>query len=216
MKKPILLLSALLSWSLAAQAQSTVQVGVKTGLSLAVLDGTINSGAEFKPSFHVGGVLRWRPSPRVAIQPELVFSQQGSDNRFPLGPATLESKTNLSYLNLPVLVKVYLGNVVNVQVGPQFGLLVAAKEKGDVSYSSSGGIKTGEEDVKSYYKSDFGVCAGVGADLKNGLLLAARFNYGLSDIDNNAFTQRIRDQAGFGGLHNRVLEVSVGYVFGSK
>lgn len=216
MKKTIPLLCALLSYSLAAQAQSTVQVGVKTGLSLAVLDGTINRGAEYKPSFHVGGVLRWRPSTRVAIQPELVFSQQGADNRIPLGPVTLESKTNLSYLNLPVLVKVYLGNVVNVHVGPQFGLLVSARDKGEVGYSSSSGIKTGDEDVKSDYKSDVGVCAGLGADLKNGLLLAARFNYGLSDIDNNAFTQQIREVADLDGLHNRVLEVSVGYVFGSK
>ncbi|MGY2130967.1 porin family protein [Hymenobacter sp. HD11105] len=214
MKKSILLVSALLGWSLATQAQSTVQVGVKTGLSLAVLDGTINTGAEYKPSFHVGGVLRWRPSARVAIQPELIFSQQGYQN--PSGPFTLENKTNLSYLNLPVLVKVYLGNVFNVHLGPQFGLLLAAQKKGDLSITSNGGVVSGEEEVKKFYKSDFGVCAGLGADLKNGLLLAARFNYGLSDIDNNALTQQVREQAGFGGLHNRVLEVSVGYVFGSR
>jgi hypothetical protein len=103
-----------------------------------------------------------------------------------------------------------------VQVGPQLSLLFAAQDKGEISYSSSGGIKSGEEDVKEDYKSDFGVCAGLGADFKNGLLLAARFNYGLADIENNAFRQQIRNQAGLGGLHNRVLEVSVGYVFGSK
>jgi hypothetical protein len=222
MKKPILVLSAMLGLSLTSQAQSTVQLGVKSGLSLAVLDGTVNRGAEYKPGFHVGGLLRWRPSARVAIQPELVLSQQGANNRIPLQWVTLESKTTLLYLNLPILLKVYLGNVFNVQAGPQFGLLVAAQDKGQVGYysgsngSNGSGFVSETNDVKDDYKGDIGLCGGLGADLKNGLTLAARFNYGLTNINNNALDQRMREQLGFGGLYNRVLEVSVGYIFHAK
>ena len=217
MKKITLVLGVLLGWATTAQAQTEVQVGVKTGLSHAVLNGTINQGARFKSGFHAGGVLRWRLSDHVAIQPELVFSQQGSNNRNPRVPITLENKTKLSYLNLPILVKVYLGNVVNLQVGPQFGLLLAAQEVSQVSSGPNGsGFRTVDDDVKDDYKGDIGVCGGLGADLKNGLLLAARLNYGLSDIDKNVNSQQVREQLGFGGLHNRVLEFSVGYVFGAQ
>ncbi|WP_375435771.1 porin family protein [uncultured Hymenobacter sp.] len=220
MKKTILLLGVLLGCAATGWAQTGVQVGVKTGLSLAVLDGTVNQGANFKPGIHIGGVLRLRPSKHIAIQPELVYSQQGSDNKIPVGGGiTLENKTKLSYLNLPILVKIYLGDVFNIQLGPQFGLLLAARQDGQVGYSSGSngsGFKTENLDVKEDYKGDIGLCGGLGADLKNGLLVAARLNYGLTDINNNEQEKAAREAYGFGGLHNRVLEFSLGYVFGGK
>ncbi len=161
-----------------------------------------------------------RPSKHIAIQPELVYSQQGSDNKIPVGGGiTLENKTKLSYLNLPILVKIYLGDVFNIQLGPQFGLLLAARQDGQVGYSSGSngsGFKTENLDVKEDYKGDIGLCGGLGADLKNGLLVAARLNYGLTDINNNEQEKAAREAYGFGGLHNRVLEFSLGYVFGGK
>ncbi|WP_045688879.1 porin family protein [Hymenobacter sp. AT01-02] len=205
---------------MACWAQTGVQVGAKAGLNLAVLDGSINQDTKFKPGFHFGGVLRWRPAAHFALQPELVYSQQGSNNEIPVGPGVaLENKTKLSYLNIPVLAKIYLGNVVNLQVGPQFGLLLAAQREGQVGYyasSNGSGFRTEDVDVKDNYKGDVALCAGLGADLKNGLLLSARLNYGVTDINNDESQKQLRDYLDIGGLHNRVVEFSVGYLFGSK
>jgi hypothetical protein len=220
MKKITLLLGMLLGGVATSQAQTGVQFGLKTGLSMAVLDGTINQETKFKPGLHVGAVMRWRPSTHVAIQPELVYSQQGSSNEQTVGYGTmLENKTKLSYLNLPILLKVYLGEVVNLQVGPQFGLLLGARQDGQVGYysgSSGSGYTSKDIDVKPDYKGDVGLCGGVGIDLKNGLIAAARLNYGLSDINNNEKDKQAREYYDIGGLHNRVLEFSVGYMFGGK
>lgn len=220
MKKITLALGLLLGGIATSQAQTGVQFGLKTGVSMAVLDGTINQETKYKPGLHLGTVMRWRPSTRVAIQPELVYSRQGSSNEMTVGRGiTLENKTKLSYLNLPILLKVYLGEVVNLQVGPQFGLLLGARQDGQVGYQSNsgnGGYISATKDVKADYKGDVGICGGLGIDLKNGLLVAARLNYGLTDINNNQLDKQIREVFGIDGLHNRVLEFSVGYMFGGK
>ncbi|TGD78465.1 porin family protein [Hymenobacter wooponensis] len=220
MRKFTLLAALVLGAAGATQAQTTgVQFGLKAGLSEAVLDGALNQDANFKTGAHFGGFLRWRPSARVALQPELVFSQQGSSNKIPLSVVTLENKTKLNYLNIPVLLKVYLGDVVNLQVGPQFGLLMSAHLDGQTGYTSSSNgnsYRVENVDQKDFYKGDIGLCGGLGVDLKNGLLFAARLNYGLTDITKDENTKKMRDYFGIGGLHNRVIEASVGYAFGSK
>lgn len=221
MKKIITLFTIVtLSSGAAAQAQQSVQVGAKAGLSMAVLDGTLNQGASYKPGLHLGAFLRWRPSTRFALQPELVYSMQGAKNSIPDGSRDLISKTRLSYLNLPILAKVYIGKVVNVQFGPQVGMLLSGRLKGDLGYDmASDGtlyLVTDDIDVKKRYKGDFGLCGGVGVDLPNGLILAARLNYGLTDITKDKDEKRLRDYYGIGGLHNRVLEFSVGYAFGGR
>lgn len=213
-------LTLALGTSLAARAQSpTVQVGPKAGLTLAVLSGQINRSAEFKTGLAIGGFLRWRPSERIALQPELVFSQQGANNTVNYGGMTAESKVSLNYLNIPVLLKIYLGNVVNLQVGPQLGLLFSARRVGQDGYfsgSGGSGFTTEDTDVKADYKNDFALCAGLGVDLPSGLVASARVNYGLTDIDNNEVSIASRRFFGIGGLHNRTIEFSVGYALGSK
>ncbi|GGF05094.1 porin family protein [Hymenobacter cavernae] len=214
---PLALLSAITLSTHAVQAQSTTSFGIKAGLTQAVLDGTINQDTEYKAGFHAGVFLRWRPSAHFALQPELTYSQQGSKNTFPLQYVDLKSKTKLTYLNVPVLAKIYLGNVFNIQVGPQFGVRLSAREAGQISYTSSSSgssYQTADVETTKDYKSDVGVSGGLGIDLKNGFVAAVRLNYGLTDIDNNSQTKAARKYfEDMGGLHNRAFEFSVGYAF---
>ena len=204
----------------AAQAQRTgLQFGPKAGLNLSVLDGQINRSANFKPGLLVGGFVRWRPSERIAIQPELVFSRQGTTNKATYLGNEAINKIHLNYLNIPVLVKVYLGKVVNVQVGPQFGLLLSGQRVGQYGYytgAGGNGYLTEDVDVSGSYKSDFAMCGGLGIDLPSGLLASVRINYGLSNIDNDARSMATRQALNLGGLHNRTIEFSVGYALGGK
>jgi hypothetical protein len=216
MFKTITVLAGMLAFGAAAQAQTTgVQFGVKSGLSMAVLDGTLNKGADYKPGLHLGGFLRWRPSTHFALQPELVYAQQGCKTESFNG-VPFKGKIKLNYLNLPILAKVYLGKVFYLQAGPQFGMLLSAHDVGQKSYSSNGGYTEADVDVKKNYKGDVSLCAGLGIDLPMGLGIATRFNYGLTDINNDAQEEQVRKYLGIGGLHNRVAEVSLSYAFGGK
>ncbi|MET4107381.1 porin family protein [Hymenobacter sp. UYP22] len=219
MKKITLVATLLLGGASISWAQTGVQAGLKAGLTTAVLSGSINQNTKYKSGFHVGGMLRVRPSRVFAFQPELIFSQQGSSNEIPLGPVTLENKTKLSYLNIPLLAKLYLSEAVNLQVGPQVGLLLAARQTGQTGYysgSGGSGFRTEDLDVKADYKGDVGLCMGLGVDLKSGLTFAARVNYGLTDINNNEQEKQLREALRIKGLYNRVLEFSLGYLFSSK
>jgi hypothetical protein len=187
-------------------------------MSLSVLDGQINRSAQFKPGLAVGAFMRWRPSERVALQPELVFSQQGTTNKLNFGGYPAENKIKLNYLNIPLMLKIYLGSMFNVQVGPQVGLLLSGRRVGQNSYYSNSGVSgytTEDVDVKNLYKGDFAVCGGFGIDLPIGLLASVRLNYGLTDIDNDDASVALRKALKIGGLHNRTVEFSVGYAIGS-
>jgi len=217
----LLLTASLAAGSIsAASAQHTgLQFGPQVGLNLATLDGQINRSASFKPGLLLGAFVRWRPSERIAIQPELVYSQQGTANKATYLGHEAVSKIRLNYLNIPLLVKVYLGNVVNLQVGPQVGFLLSGRREGQYGYyTSSGGegYLTEDVSVSDSYKADFALCGGLGIDLPNGLLASVRIKYGMTNIDGDTKSMAVRQFLGLDGLHNRAIEFSVGYAIGGK
>jgi hypothetical protein len=161
-------------------------------------------------------MLRCRTSERFAIQPELLYVQQGSGSGFTSGSTSADYDVRMHYLNLPVMLKIYLGSMVNVQFGPQFGLMISAWKVGQVGTSSYGAVNANTEVSDDYYTGDMAVCGGIGVDLPNGLVASARLNYGFTDITNNENEIKFRKAVGIGGLHNRGFEFSVGYLIGAR
>lgn len=161
-------------------AQAQVSLGIKAGANISKFDA---EGAENYTAIH-GGAFALFKLTKIGIQPELLFSQQGMKFK----DVTTETfKT--SYLSIPVMVKLYLVAGLNIQAGPQFGFLTAAEVEG--------------VDVKDALKSsDISANIGLGWDLPFGLTIDARYNFGLSDIN---------DDPGFDELKSRVIQVSVGY-----
>jgi len=97
------------------------------------------------------------------LQPELLYSQQGAE--FNAG------KFDLDYVNIPVVLKLYLIQGLNLQVGPQFGFVV----NDDITVQGiEGQVKTND--------FDFSGVVGAGYDLPLGLRIDARYNFGLSDV----------------------------------
>ena len=91
--------------------------------------------------------------------------------------------------------------MLNVLVdGPQFGFVLSAKDKFD------GAGDSGEEDVKDLVKSTaFGANVGAGYTFDNGLRLAARYNLGLSEVnDDDSFGDGV-------SWKNHVIQFSIGY-----
>jgi len=186
MKKLNLLLIALLLSVGAAMAQAQFAVGIKGGLNFAKFDASDFDGSiKNKTGFH-GGAFALIKLSKIGIQPELIFSQQGSKFRF----STDDLEGNFNYINIPVILKLYTVAGINLQVGPQFGFLSKAEING--------------ENMKDSFKgSDLSLGIGAGWDLPFGLTIDARYNLGLSKIDDN--------DPNYEAVKNQVIQVSLGY-----
>lgn len=186
MKKINLVVLAILFSTSAMFAQAQFSVGIKGGLNFAKFDATqFGESVKGKTGFH-GGAFALIKLSKIGIQPELIFSQQGSKVRFASG----EGEGNFDYINIPVMLKLYTVAGINLQLGPQFGFLSKAEVDGD--------------NVKDSFKgSDLSLGIGAGWDLPFGLTIDARYNLGLSKIEDN-------DPA-YEAVKNQVLQVSLGY-----
>ena len=146
----------------------------------------------------------------------MVFAQQGTDNKLNFAGISAKNSIKLNYLNVPVFLKIYVGKVVNFQFGPQFGILLSGRRVGQSSYftgSYGSGYQTEDTDITASFKNDFALCGGIGIDLANGFTSSLRINYGFSDINNDAQDKVVRDYLGIGGIHNRGIQLTVGYLF---
>lgn len=187
MKKIRILLLALFVVGASASAFSQAQfsLGVKGGLNFANLDVSSLSGTyNNRTGYHLGAFGLFKFS-KIGIQPEIIFSEQGSEVKDPqLG----SFESNFSYVNIPIILKLYTVAGINLQAGPQFGFLTSAK--------------LGDESIKDEIKgSDVSLGLGVGWDLPFGLTIDGRYNLGLSDVSDDSASE----------IKNQVWQVSVGY-----
>ncbi len=145
---------------------------------------------------------------KLAIQPEVVFSQQGETYAY----TGSDYGTKLDYVNIPVMFKFYLVQGLNLQIGPQIGFLT--KAIGSVKDVSTGAITT-DQDVKSFMNStDYSVAVGAGFDLPFGLNFTARYNIGMSDINKYTGTTpptNTQSWMGTSASKNQVFQFSLGY-----
>ena len=179
--KKILSFTVLIFFTIILFAQAKVEIGLKGGANFANTD---IDNAESITAFH-GGVYGLIKLANIGIQPEVLWSKQG--NEFSVGSIT--SDLDLTYINIPVMLKFYLPLGLNFQAGPQFGMLTNA-EQDNVDIS---------ETLKS---SDISAALGAGWDTPFGLQFTARYVLGLSDIN---------DLGGSESISNRIFQLSIGY-----
>ena len=182
-----------------AFAQAQFAVGLKAGPNFSTIDTKSSPGTNYKnrAGFH-GGAFVLIKAAKIGVQPEIIFSQQGS--KVEINSQDFES--NFSYVNIPVILKLYTVAGINIQAGPQFGFVTNA----EAPIQEQLGGTTSVRDVKDRMKSsDFTVAMGLGWDLPFGLTLDARYNLGLSKIYDDAPSQQTEDSK------NQVFQFSVGY-----
>jgi len=191
MKKKLIVfvvaLCALISSS--AIAQVKVAIGIKAGPNFSTVNAS-DAGATYKSrtGWHGGGFVLFKLS-KIGIQPEVLFSQQGANVHYSTG----QKSVDFNYVNIPIIVKLYTVLGINLQVGPQFGFL---------SNSPTVRDPQGQTIDNAYKKSDVSAALGVGWDLPLGITLDARYNLGLTKINNDAALSTAK---------NQVWQVSVGY-----
>lgn len=201
MKKTIqVLIVCLVLVSQQAYSQAEVAFGVKGGPNFSTINTESSASENYKnrTGFHGGAFVLVKVA-KFGIQPEITFSQQGS--KVVINSKNFES--NFSYVNIPIILKLYTIAGINLQVGPQFGFVTSA-EAPIQDQLNPGTYKVA--DVKDKMKSsDFTVALGLGWDLPFGLTLDARYNLGISKIYDQAPSQETVNGK------NQVMQISLGY-----
>lgn len=180
--KKILLTTVLCALCVFAFAQAKIEVGLKAGANFANPE-IENINSESVTSFHGGAFLLVKLA-NIGIQPEVLYSSQGSQ-------VSGASDINLDYINIPVMAKFYLPLGLNLQFGPQFGILSDNLQDLD-----------GDGAKDQLKNSDLSAAFGAGVDLPFGLKVDARYVLGLSDINDSLVDTEVK---------NRMFQLSIGY-----
>ena len=164
--------------------------GVKGGINISDINVERGSDPDTRVGIHLGGLAHIHLSKHFAVQPELMYSNQGAERR----DNRNDYKTKLHYINIPVLLQFMTGSGFRLQTGPQFGVLMGAKYK----------VNDTETDIDDNYKTpDFSWSFGASYVTRKGLGFDARYNHGLSNINDNPGND----------YRNRVVQLGVFYQF---
>ena len=176
--KKLFIAIAFVSTGLIASAQA--KFGAKAGANFYQFGGEDGSDLEsqkMKPGFYLGGFANLSITEMLSVQPELLFSNQGTMVKEGDAKATW----NLNYINIPVMLQYNTTSGFYAETGPELGLLMSAKQK----------VKVGDEsesmDIKDSFKGiNFSWGLGLGYKLPSGIGFGARYNLGLSNIIDEA------------------------------
>jgi hypothetical protein len=159
----LLLLIPSLTHDTSAQRWGHSGLGMKLGGQLCNLIASDRTYLAV-PGAVAGAYVPLLVSERLELQPELLISYQGSDLQHVERDAT---RLRMLYLQVPLSVKLFLTNAINLQAGLQAGRCLQAKaDDTDVT-----------ADMRTY---DVGFTAGLGVDLQRGVDITARYYGGTS------------------------------------
>ena len=187
-KLSVFVLAVLLGSALMAQTQP--KLGIKGGLNVATLNLEEDEDNESRLGLHAGLLAHIHLAPQWALQPEVVYSGQGTE----IGDFKLKN----DYINVPIMIQYMFDNGFRLEAGPQLGFLIKAKIEGN------GAEVTNTEDYK---KTDIGVGLGLGYLSYSGIGINARYNLGLTDIND------ADDITPASKIQNRVFQVGLFYMF---
>ncbi|MDR2910020.1 MAG: PorT family protein [Bacteroidales bacterium] len=184
-------------------AQNGIEFGVKGGLNLAHQNLAHKKQASLKihPGIHAGIFAEYTLNNFVGIQGELLYSMMGSEEEYSwpipdtdnLGNAKIIYKND--YVVLPIIAKLYVIKGLSLDLGPQLGYIISAKDKIN---------KNGETTTTNYYdivdgKFDVAFAMGLSYKLSNRFSVSGRFNLGITEFNNGY------------DLKNNVAQFGIGY-----
>lgn len=185
-----------------------IKYGSKLGINFSSFTGDETDGLSTRTSLHAGAIAEIKISDDFSIQPELLYSSQGtkSDYSETLDGTTINySNIKLEYIIIPLLAKFYVVEGLSLEAGPQIGFLITADR--EFKKTDNGETETGEENILNEVKGmDFGLNFGLAYKLESGIFLAAHYNLGLSNINDFNGSDEVKNQ-------NNVIQFSVGYFF---
>lgn len=186
--KPGHFLPLLAAVLITSSAMAQFHIGIKGGANIVKVDGQ-SFKDQFKYGYHLGGFAEIGVSRKLAIQPEVLFSQYSTtvDSSYKSIYQNVfnsdQSTVRLNYLTVPVLLNYkLLGNFLVLQAGPQVGILMDQSK----TLLQNGG--------KAFSDGDFSMVGGVQLKL-SAIRLSGRYLVGLKNINDIDNKDRWKSQA---------------------
>lgn len=185
------------------EAQVTFKPGLRGGLSLSTIS---EMHANYRPDFYIGGFGEINLSKRYALQPEINYIRQGSNNvaRNFIDPNTQTETTvhqdlQMSYLSIALLNKLKFGSF-QVQFGPALDVLL----NDNLAFR------------KTY--NDLSFVTGVAYKMPSGLGFEFRFKKGLLDVlDSDYYHNNSNNHYLFGDYNTNInFQIGISYSFETK
>jgi opacity protein-like surface antigen len=162
--------------------KNETKFGAKTSLNLANIVGEDAGDANVFVGFSVGLFAEFGLTDKLSIQPEILYSTQGSKSEGPFyyegSVYNVKATLKTNYINVPVMFKYQVANKFTLEAGPYVGFLVSAKVKAEIS-----GLGSDTQDAKELFKStDFGLGLGMNYDFTDVIFANLRYSAGLVQI----------------------------------
>lgn len=174
------------------QAQPSMMLGFKAGLNFSELDldeGVLGSvEADTRKGVAVGAFLTFMPSSFISIQPEVNYTQWGSE----FVVDGIENELKITYIQVPLLAKFNFGPMPGMGVRPHLALgpYAAYVADCDFTFGQEGDFDCAEDDDETGSQDlvkqwDFGGVFGGGLEFsgaRGSLIIDGRYNLGLADV----------------------------------
>ena len=191
MKKLLTLLLLCLISSVSAQG---LDFGLKLGFNFANVSGI--DDFQQRTGLSAGLFAGARLGDKLGFQIDALYSQQGAEvgNTY----SDIVQDFNLDYISIPVVVKYYLSDNLNIHAGPQMGILL--NDETSVLNQTFDAI---EADTLDWLGT-----VGIGLDLPLGLRAEARYSFGLTRVNGSVTIPSLGTiQEG----RTRMTTLSIGY-----
>ena len=164
--------------------------GIKVGANLANTSSSFEtavgaSDPKTKAGLLLGIYSQFQLSQGLRLQPELLYSNEGSLIEAPLGANNTQAilfRNRLGYLNIPIMLQFTKGSGFYFEAGPQIGFRLSAKSKFENPTTSGSGPTRVTDYKKSTKGTAISLGAGAGYEMANGLGIGIRYMLGLTDI----------------------------------
>lgn len=202
MSKKILFFIAVFFTVLNIQAQISVKPGLRAGFSFSTIS---EMHANYKTDFYTGGFAEIKITKHYALQPEINYTRQGSNDvaRKYYDQNTQTDRVEyldleINYLSLSVMNKFTLGQGFQLQAGPTLDILL----------NDNLAVRKAQNDL--------GLVLGVAYALPSGLTFEARFKKGLLDVLSSDYYQNDSNNYYLFGDYNTNInfQLGVSYSFG--
>lgn len=187
---------SLVSFSLFSQ-ETESNFGIKAGLNFSKYAPNKNStDYHFKPGFYAGGFVKFKLDKTLSLQPELLFSLQGSNvnvkniviTDFAGNPMPYTANFDFDYeiheltISVPIIGKLYFTDNFYLLSGPRFDFIV------DRKITSSQTLLSGNNDdfiIRDGDTFQFGLCVGFGYDISDAISITTHGFTGLNKRDDD-------------------------------
>ena len=188
------LISLLLLTTITAVNAQGLDFGVKLGFNFANVSGI--EDFDQRAGLSAGLFAGARLGDKLGLQIDALYSQQGAE----VGQtySDIVQDFNLDYISIPVVVKYYITENLNIHAGPQMGILL----NDETSVVGQVFDNIGTDSV------DWLGTLGLGLDLPLGLRAEARYSFGLTRVNGSVTIPSLPTiQEG----RTRMTTLSIGY-----